>query len=69
MMPATPGAPIFSRGKDQRFGSLDSAIRFVMEDLPETDRHTAMIQTDNASIQFADLERMYEGLKKAPPDS
>jgi hypothetical protein len=67
--PATPHAPIFSRGKDRKFGSLETAIRFVMEELPESDRPTAMIQTDNASIQFEDLERMYAGLKKALPAS
>jgi hypothetical protein len=34
-----------------------------METLPIGARSTAMIQTDNASIQFGDIESMYKGLK------
>ncbi|MCK1366398.1 hypothetical protein [Bradyrhizobium sp. 62] len=40
-------------------------MRFVMEDLPEGLRSTAMIQTDTASIQFVDIERLYKGRELA----
>ena len=54
MMATKPGTSIIHRGKDRQFGSLDDTVRFVMEGLPEVVRSAAMIQTDNASIQFAD---------------
>jgi hypothetical protein len=69
MMPAKPGASLFSRGDDRKFGSLEGALRFVMEELKEPDRATAMIQTDNASIQFQDIERLHKGLREAPSTS
>jgi hypothetical protein len=62
MMAAKPGAPIFHRGQDRQFGSLENAVRFVMEELSDRDRPTAMIQTDNASIQYGDIERLHRGL-------
>jgi hypothetical protein len=60
--PKQPGTPILQGGQDKQFGDLEDAVRFVMEALPAAIRHTAMIQTDNASIQFEDIERMYKGL-------
>ncbi|MCK1656186.1 hypothetical protein [Bradyrhizobium sp. 151] len=61
MMLLQPGTSIVHREKDRSFGNLDAALKFVMEDLPEGLRSTARIQTDNASIQFADIERLYKG--------
>ena len=63
MMAAKPGEPLFQRGKDRQFESLENAVKFVMEDLSDRDRPTAMIQTDNASIQFGDIERLHRGMK------
>jgi hypothetical protein len=63
MLPAQPGQRIVHRGDERRFGSLESALRFVVETLPVGVRSTAMIQTGNASIQFGDIETMYKGLK------
>lgn len=62
MMAANPGQPLFQRGRDRRFESLENAVRFVMEELSDRDRPTAMIQTDNASIQYGDIERLHRGL-------
>jgi hypothetical protein len=61
MMLVQPGTSIVHGGKDRSFGDLEAAVRFVMEDLPEGLRSTAMIQTDTASIQFVDIERLYKG--------
>jgi hypothetical protein len=63
MMAAKSDEPVFRRGKDRQFESLENAVRFVMEDLSDRDRPTAMIQTDNASIQFGDIERLHRGMK------
>jgi hypothetical protein len=63
MTTAKPGAPIFHRGRDRQFESLENALRFVMEDLSDRDRHNAMIQTDNASIAYSDIERLHRGMK------
>jgi hypothetical protein len=63
MMAAKPGEAVFRRGKDRQFESLENAVRFVMEELSDRDRPTAMIQTDNASIQFSDIERLHQGMK------
>jgi hypothetical protein len=46
MMALRSGQPIFQRGKDRQFGSIENAVKFVMEELSDTDRPTAMIQTD-----------------------
>jgi hypothetical protein len=63
MMLMQPGTSIVHAGKDQSFGDLDGAVRFVMEKLPEGLRSTARIQTNHASIQFADIKRLYKGLR------
>jgi hypothetical protein len=59
------GRPIFQRGKDRQFESLENAVRFVMEDLSAGDRPTAMIQTDDASIPFRDIARLHKGARGA----
>jgi hypothetical protein len=69
MMLAKPGQKIVHPGDDRKFESVGNALRFVMETLPPGVRSTAIIQTDNASIQFEDIERMYKGLKEAPSPS
>lgn len=50
--PQQPGTPIFHRGQDWQFGSLESAVRFVIEALPEAVRSTAMIQTDDRILSI-----------------
>ena len=60
MMPPTP-LPVSSGAKERGFDSLDAAVRFVMEVLPEPVRCTATIRTENACIQYADLVRIYHG--------
>jgi hypothetical protein len=62
MMLMQPGTSIVHGRKDRSFGDLDAAVRFAMEKLPEGLRSTAMIQTDHAAIEFADIERFYKGL-------
>lgn len=62
MMAANPGRPLFQPGRDRQFESLENAVRFVMEKLSDSDRATAMIQTDDASIQDGDIERLHRGL-------
>jgi hypothetical protein len=63
MVAARPGQPMFQRGRDRQFESVENAVKFVMEELSDRDRPTAMIQTDNASIQYGDIERMHRGMR------
>jgi hypothetical protein len=63
MATVKPGRALWWSGDRQRqFESLENAVRFVMESLPDCDRSTAMIQTDNASIQYGDIERIHAGM-------
>jgi hypothetical protein len=52
-----------SRGRDRKFESVENAVRFVMETLPDEDRATAIIQTDIRSIQIDDIVAIYGGLE------
>jgi hypothetical protein len=52
-----------SRGRDRKFESVENAVRFIMESLSAGDRSTAMIQTDQRSIQLPDIEAIYGVLK------
>jgi hypothetical protein len=54
---------MFQRGSNRQFESVENAVKFVMEELSDRDRPTAMIQTDNASIQYGDTERMHRGMR------
>jgi hypothetical protein len=65
MVATNPGQPIFHRGKDRQFESIENAVKFVMEELSDRDRPTAMIQTDSASIEYRDIERMHRGMAGA----
>jgi hypothetical protein len=58
---AAPSADgnIHSEGRDCKFESVENAVRFVMEELSEADRATAVIQTDSGAIPLADIEKMY----------
>jgi hypothetical protein len=49
--PVKSRSHIMYRGQERPFESLENAVRFVMEDLPETVRHTVRIQTDSASYE------------------
>jgi hypothetical protein len=62
MMLVQPGQRILHTRDERKFSSLENALRYVMETLPAGLRSTAMIQTDDASIQIEDIERMYAGL-------
>jgi len=50
-------------GKERMFESVQNAVVFVMETLPERDRSSAMIQTDHRSIHQPDIEGIYAGIK------
>jgi hypothetical protein len=58
----TPGSKII-HGKERMFESVENAVVFVMETLPEQHRHTAMIKTDHRSIHQPDIEGIYAGIK------
>ena len=62
MIAATFGEKIL-RGKERKFESVENAVTFVMETLSEHDRGTAMIQTNQRSIQHPDIEAIYAGIK------
>ena len=64
MREAVKGSKILG-GKERAFESVENAVRFIMEDLSDSDRGTAMIQTDGRSIHIADIEKMYLANKKA----
>jgi hypothetical protein len=63
MIKSTPGAKIM-HGRERKFESVENAVTFVMENLSEHDRGTAMIQTDQRSIHPPDIKAIYEGSKK-----
>lgn len=44
-----------SRGRERKFENLESAVRFVMESLPDEDRSTAIVRAGNRSIQIDDI--------------
>ena len=44
---------------------VENAVRFVMEELSETDRSTAFIQTDGGDIYIEDIQKMYAA--SSPP--
>ena len=52
-----------SRGRDRKFESVESAVRFVMESLPDEDRATAIVRADNRSIQIDDIVTIYGSLE------
>jgi hypothetical protein len=52
-----------SRGRDRKFESVENAVRFIMQTLSPGDRSTAMIQTDNRSINLEDIATIYHALK------
>jgi hypothetical protein len=58
----TPGSKVI-HGKERMFESVENAVIFVMETLPEQHRHTAMIKTDHRSIHQPDIEGIYAGIK------
>ena len=51
-------------GQVRQFGDVRDAIAFVMEALPEGDRATATVQTDEGSLSIDDIEREYRELDK-----
>jgi len=61
-----PGSKIL-RGKERAFESVEKAVRFIIEDLSDSDRGTAMIQTAGRSIHIADIEKIYDGLDAKKP--
>jgi hypothetical protein len=58
----TPGSKVI-HGKERMFESVENAVVFVMETLPEQHRDTAMIQTDHRSIHQPDIEGIYASIK------
>jgi hypothetical protein len=54
-----------AEGSYIKFESLENAVRFVMEELSETDRSTAFIQTDGGDIYIEDIQKMYAA--SSPP--
>jgi hypothetical protein len=62
MSPSVPHGKIPIGSVERKFDDLERAIRFVMENLPDSVRHSAMIYTDNATMEFPDIERLYNGL-------
>jgi hypothetical protein len=56
---------VIHRGEERHFESLENAVRFVMEELSEETRLAAMIQTDSASYDHSDFERVYKEI--GPP--
>jgi hypothetical protein len=63
MVKSVPGSKIM-HGKERKFESVENAVTFVMENLSEHDRGTAMIQTDQRSIHPSDIAAIYTGMKK-----
>jgi hypothetical protein len=63
MMKPIPGKKIL-HGKERKFESVENAVIFVMETLSDSDRGTAMIQTDQRSIHHPDIQAIYAGIKK-----
>lgn len=59
MRAARPGQAIYHHGSSRQFESIENAMRFVMEDLSDYERPTAMILIDNGTIHYDDIERFY----------
>ena len=57
-----PGSRVI-HGKERMFESVENAVVFVMETLPEQHRQTALIKTDHRSIHQPDIEGIYAGIK------
>jgi hypothetical protein len=57
-----PGSKVI-QGKERMFESVENAVVFVMETLPEQHRQTALIKTDHRSIHQPDIEGIYAGIK------
>ena|ERR1700681_261754 len=55
-----------SRGRDRKFESVEIAVRFVMESLPDEDRATAVVRAGNRRILIDDIVTIYGGLEAAP---
>lgn len=51
--------------EERAFESLLKAAHFIMEDLNESDRTTAIILAGRRSIQIADIAKMYSAEKKS----
>ena len=51
-------------GRERLFESVENAVLFIMETLPEGDRSNATIMTDSITINLADIEKMYLKTKK-----
>jgi len=51
-------------GETQHFSRLVDALHFVMEQIPVNMRGTAWITTDGPSIQFPEIEEIYDSLPK-----
>jgi hypothetical protein len=58
--------PINTGGRDCKFESVENAVRFVMEELSDEDRATAIIQTDNETIHIENIQKMYAA--PSPPE-
>lgn len=58
-----PDATIWN-GKDRKFESVENAVIFAMETLSDGDRATVVIQTDGRSIDLAEIEAIYDGMKR-----
>ena len=56
---------VIHKGEERHFESLENAVRFVMKELSEETRLAAMIQTDRASYDYSDFERLYKEI--CPP--
>ncbi|WP_407146330.1 hypothetical protein [Bradyrhizobium sp. ORS 86] len=57
--------PTVFGGNERTFDSVERAVIFVMEQIPLPDRMSAMIQTDQGSIDFGEMETIYASLKSA----
>jgi hypothetical protein len=53
----------FTRSRD--FESVRVAVLFVMEGMTAINRSTAMIHTDERQIAFAEIEVLYNQIKKS----
>jgi hypothetical protein len=62
MSPSVPHGNIPIGSVERKFDDLERAIRFVMENLPASVRHSAMIYINASTMEFPVIERMYKVL-------